>query len=181
MTRQFFALLFASLIAFGSLPAIATAEVTKENIESGTTDYRIVRYTRANNALTCTAMVCERRDSHRCGTQDGLFSVSKRTEEDLVYISYYPAEREASRKLHTEIRIGGFQSRSFLPIQDYPETWIVPDIVTNEDMIYEIERENRTGPVDISIQTETFSQKFMRMVDYNGMKRDVTRLCPTKG
>ncbi len=181
MPRRFIAFLTTSLIALGIMPISATAEVTKENIESGTTDYRIVRYTRENNAMTCTAMVCERRDSHQCGTQDGLFSVSKRTEEDLVYISYYPAEREASRKLRTEIRIGGFQSRSFLPIQDYPETWVVPDLTTNEDMLYEIERENRVGPVELSIQTESFSQKFMRMIDYDGMKRDVTRLCPTRG
>ncbi|MEJ6710325.1 MAG: hypothetical protein QNK92_16285 [Amylibacter sp.] len=109
-----------SLLLIG--PSTAMADVGKESIDSGTTAYRLVRYTRENDALTCTAMLCESCDSQRCGVEDGLFSISKRTEDEFVYISYYPADREASRRLETRIRIGNFRSCSFLTIQDWLET-----------------------------------------------------------
>ncbi len=162
-------------------PSTVMADVGKESIDSGTTAYRLVRYTRENGALTCTAMLCERRDSQRCGVEDGLFSISKRTEDEFIYIGYYPADREASRKLETRIRIGSFRSRSFLPIQDWSETWVVPDINKNEDMLYEMEREDRSGEIELAIKTETFDQKIMRVRDLDGMKRDVRRLCPFGG
>jgi hypothetical protein len=168
-------------VFFLGLSETSKAETTKENIESGTTAYRIVRYIRPDNALSCIAMVCERRNSERCGVKDGLFSISKRTEEPDVYISYYPAEREASRKLRTSIRIGTFENRSFMPIQDYPETWIVPNVTENEDMLYEMQREDRNGPIKLVIQTETFEKKIIRVRDLDGMKKDVMRLCPYRG
>jgi hypothetical protein len=172
--------LIVSLFCVG-LPEKSVAEITKENIESGTTAYRIVRYTRPDNALSCIAMVCERRDSGRCSVKDGLFSISKRTEEPDVYISYYPADREASRKLRTSIQIGTFEKRSFMPIQDYPETWIVPNVTENEDMLYEMQREDRKGPIELVIQPETFEKKFIRVRDLDSMKKDVMRLCPYRG
>ncbi|MDB9857618.1 hypothetical protein OAC63_04415 [Amylibacter sp.] len=167
------------LSLFMLAPSAAMADIGKENIDSGTSAYRLVQYTRENDAFTCTAMLCERRDSQRCGVEDGLFSISKRTEDEFVYISYYPAAREASRKLETRIRIGSFRSRSFLPIQDWSETWVVPDINKNEDMLYEMEREDRSGEIELTIKTETFDQKVMRVRDLDGMKRDVRRLCPS--
>ncbi len=170
------------LSVFMALPAqMSVAESHKETIDSGTSAYRLVRYTRPDNAFTCIAMICDRRNSQRCDVDDGLFSISKRTEEPDVYISYYPAEREASRKLRTSIRIGTFERRSFLPIQDYPDTWIVPSINKNEDMMYELQRAARSGSVEIVVKTETFPEKFIRMRDLDGMKRDVSRLCPYAG
>ena len=162
-------------------PQLSSAESHKEEIETGTNAYRVIRYTRENNAFTCTAMVCDRRDARRCGVEDGLFSISRRTENPDLYVSYYPAEREASRKLRTRIRIDTFDSRSFLPIQDYPETWVVPDIDRNQDMMYELERAARNGPIEITVKTETFTQKYIRLRDLDGMKRTVTRLCPFEG
>lgn len=126
-------------------------------------------------------MICDRWNSQRCSVDDRLFSISKRTEELDVYTSYYPSEREASRKLRTRIRMGTFESRSFLPIQDYPETWIAPSITKNEDMMYELQRAARSGPIEFTVKTETFPQKHIRMRDLDGMKRDVSRLCPYAG
>lgn len=166
---------------FTAIPQPMLAESHKEAIDSGTSAYRLVRYTRPDNAFTCIAMVCDRRDAQRCDVDDGLFSISKRTEDPNVYISYYPAEREASRKLRTRIRIDTFKSRSFLPIQDYPDTWVVPDIPKNEDMMNELRRAARRGPVEVTVKTETFTQKYIRLRDLDGMTRDVSRLCPYEG
>lgn len=44
-------------------PQLSSAESHKEEIEMGTNAYRVIRYTRENNAFTCTAMVCDRRDA----------------------------------------------------------------------------------------------------------------------
>ncbi|MEJ6710324.1 MAG: hypothetical protein QNK92_16280 [Amylibacter sp.] len=48
-------------------------------------------------------------------------------------------------------------------------------------MLYEMEREDRNGQVELTIKTETFDQKFKRVHDFDGMKRDVRRLCPFRG
>lgn len=174
-----FVLPFALALTTQSYGGAAIAE-NKENIESGTQKYRLVRYTRDGGAQTCTAMVCERRNSQRCGVEDGLFTISKRTEDDYVYVSYYPADREASRRLKTRIQIGSFRSRSFYPVKGYTDTWIVPNITENADMLHEMERADRQGPIKILTKTESFPNKAMLVRDFDGMKSDVRRLCPQK-
>ncbi len=161
------------------VPTLSIAQVEKEEIDSGTPDYRLVRYLE-DTLNTCIAYVCPKRNSQRCSVRDELFSLTKRTAEDYIYVSYYPFENEADKSLKTSLQIATFAKRTYEPIQNWPNTWIVPYNNESDDILDELERALRPGPVSIKAKTEGFPERRMILRDLEGMKRDILRLCPDR-
>ena len=126
---------------------------------------------------TCTAMICDTSRMPNCEMYDGLLTVAKKTTENQIYVAYFPAEGEMDTNMATSIQVKGRPGISIMPVQNYSETWVVPDSQQNDQLLRWMKQISAAGKIPVNVQTGEFRERQFTVRNLNRIETKLRNEC----